>query len=354
MSLLDDLYEEYHYPSASKLLSIAKKKNLDLTKKQIDDFINQQDINQRYKQKEKKNLAPIVTDREHEDFQMDLLDFTKFGQKNKGLKWTLLVIDIFTRKGYARAIKSKEQENVLPALKEIMTEGKPMPTVISTDNGNEFKGSVDTYMKQNKIIHRTNIVDDHHMLGVIDRFSKTIKNILYKYMDKNNTTDWSSRLQKVIDKYNETPHSTMKDNTPDEMEERPSDARGIHYERVLQAKPKKDKINVGDFVRILTEKHILNNRSFHAMWSREIYVVEGKDGARFRLNNGKEYKQEQLQLTQAIPQDDEKEPSALEEDLRGAKVDRKLKEVGMKQSDILPRERSKREWQPKFDKDFSY
>jgi hypothetical protein len=265
------------------------------------------------------------------------------------------VIDIFTRKGYARAIKGKEQENVLPALKEIMTEGKPMPAVISTDNGNEFKGSVDTYMKQNKIIHRTNIVDDHHMLGVIDRFSKTIKNILYKYMDKNNTTDWSSRLQKVIDKYNETPHSTMKDNTPDEMEERPSDARGIHYERVLQAKPKKDKINVGDFVRILTEKHILNNRSFHAMWSREIYVVEGKDGARFRLNNGKEYKQEDLQLTQALPQDEEKQdPSALEEDLRGAKVDRKLKTVGMHQEDILPRERSKREWQPKFDKDFSY
>jgi hypothetical protein len=82
------------------------------------------------------------------------------------------------------------------------------------DDGCEFKGVFDTYLKENDI---ENIVIDskyHSTLGVIDRFSKTIKNTIEKLFSSTNSAVWFNFLGKMIEKYNQTPHNGIKQIAP--------------------------------------------------------------------------------------------------------------------------------------------
>src|SRR5690606_41428422 len=45
---------------------------------------------------------------------------------------------------------------------------------------------------------------------IIERFNRTLKNIMYKHFDANNTYNWVDNLQTCIDQYNNKRHSTIK------------------------------------------------------------------------------------------------------------------------------------------------
>jgi len=60
---------------------------------------------------------------------------------------------------------------------------------------------------------------DHNLLGVIDRFSKTIKTLINKQFQKNDDTKWFDKLQKLIVAYNNTPHNGIDGMTPNEAEQ---------------------------------------------------------------------------------------------------------------------------------------
>ena len=85
---------------------------------------------------------------------------------------------------------------------------------IVSDDGNEWKGEIDKEIfKKLNIYHKITITGDHNVLKPIDRFSQTIKGIIFKYFTHNNTTNWIDRLNKFIDTYNNTPHSEICDFT---------------------------------------------------------------------------------------------------------------------------------------------
>ena len=66
-------------------------------------------------------------------------------------------------------------------MKKLFAVIKP-PKVLSSDNGGEFKGVVAQYLKDNNIIQKMNEVGDHNVLGIVDRFSQTVKNKIYKFL----------------------------------------------------------------------------------------------------------------------------------------------------------------------------
>ena len=66
----------------------------------------------------------------------------------------LVCINCFTRALYARALKTKTQEEVEKQMRSIFIEAPHKPQVISTDNGLEFKGVVSEYLESKGIIQR--------------------------------------------------------------------------------------------------------------------------------------------------------------------------------------------------------
>ena len=70
-------------------------------------------------------------------WQLDLVDLQKFSKLNKGFKYLLTCIDVFSKHAWVRPLKTKEGNSVLNAFKEILKEGR-VPQKIQTDEGKEF------------------------------------------------------------------------------------------------------------------------------------------------------------------------------------------------------------------------
>ena len=67
----------------------------------------------------------------------DLLDIHQYARQNKGYKFILVVLDIFTRYAWARPLKNKTGVSVASALEDILYNGRK-PTKLWTDEGTEF------------------------------------------------------------------------------------------------------------------------------------------------------------------------------------------------------------------------
>ena len=66
----------------------------------------------------------ITANTPYEIFQIDLLDYTKYSRTNKGYKWILICVDVFTRKAYAIPMKDKTAKLTEEAFKQIIKEDK--------------------------------------------------------------------------------------------------------------------------------------------------------------------------------------------------------------------------------------
>ena len=123
----------------------------------------------------------------------------------------------FFSEGLCWANKTKNPWRRFGQLKKIF-ELSGTPNIIASDNGSEWKGVVANFLKEKNIVHRTNEVGDHHVLGVIDRLAKTIKNKIYQNFTAENNTKWLVPLKEIISTYNDTPHSRLDNMSPNEAE----------------------------------------------------------------------------------------------------------------------------------------
>ena len=71
----------------------------------------------------------------------DLVEMQKFSKWNKGIKYLLMVIDIFSKYGWIKPLKDKKTETVSLAFYEIF-KSKRKPTMLWTDKGSEFISKV--------------------------------------------------------------------------------------------------------------------------------------------------------------------------------------------------------------------
>ena len=106
-----------------------------------------------------------------------LLDMQNFSRQNKGFRYILLCIDVFTRRGYAQSLKSKSKSSVRDGFDTFFQALDITVSLIITDSDKEFMNrGVQDVFKQLKIRHATVEGGDHNALGIIDRFSRTIRN----------------------------------------------------------------------------------------------------------------------------------------------------------------------------------
>ena len=169
-------YKKYGYPSVKKLYMILEGKyKIDEIKR----VIEKQPVYQLYYNK-KKEAGHIITSHVGEEWFADLCFMDKFGRVNKGYHYILLVVDAYSRYCFGVPLKTKNIGEAVEGFKEILKEGKK-PEVLCSDQGSEFIGKAFINMlKEEGIIPQIVEKGDHHALGIIDRLTRTIKNIIYK------------------------------------------------------------------------------------------------------------------------------------------------------------------------------
>jgi hypothetical protein len=288
---LKEKWEKLGYPNPTKFHKYLNDNDNKITLKDVKLFIEKQISTQLHKQQQTKKFdIPFVAPLPNSQWQIDLIDMQKFGTANKGYKWILIAIDIFSRFLYALPVKNKQAIETANAFEQMIKTEKPK--LIISDDGGEWLGSFAKLLVSNDILHSKVDVGDHRKLGVVDRMIKTIKGSIYKYFTENDTTTWIDILPTFVESYNNLPHGGIGDLTPIEGKKYIGTITEIQANKIKNVK--KSNIKIGDKVRIRLSKTKFE-RGFAIRFSKTIYTVENKEGNSFVLNDGAKKRAQELQ-----------------------------------------------------------
>ena len=191
------------------------------------------------------------------------------GPKNKGFKYIMVVVDVFSKFAWAEPMKRLNDFESLAVLTRILDKMPEIPTNFVTDLGKEYYNrKVYDLFRRFGINHYS--LRGPHKASIAERFIRTLKSKIERYFYKNKTTKWIDILPQFIENYNKTYHRSIK-MAPMSVND---DNREQVY-RTLYPKLKdhiKPRLKVGDRVRILIEKNIFK-KGYKRSWSLEIYRV---------------------------------------------------------------------------------
>ena len=296
---LEKYYKKYNFPASSTFIKQLKNEGIKTTKQEIDKFIGNRVEQQKtiIKNERKKTLGKIVAYRPLSLIQMDIYVMAKYVKDNKGYKYILCMIDVFTRKVWAYKMKKKDNKNVQDSFKQFLSDSKIKkytPTILMSDNDSTFiNKSFHEILEKNQIIHQPNILDDHHALGLIDRFARTLKMILTRLFLQTKSTNWINYLDEIIKNYNNNGHSAIDYISPNEafLEKNFEKIYNINYEKSLFNISISD-IDVNDKVRIKIKGQF--RKGTEARYTDEVYTVKKVKGNAVTLDNDEVYKRSSL------------------------------------------------------------
>jgi hypothetical protein len=279
-------YKSYGYPSVKKLYRILEGK---YKTDEIKKVIEKEPVYQLYYNK-KKEIGHIMASHVGEEWFADLCFMDKFGGVNKGYHYILLVVDAYSRYCFAEPLKTKNISEVVIAFKKILDKGKK-PALLCSDNGSEFVGrAFKDLLDEEGIISQFVDVGDHHALGIIDRLTRTLKNIMYKNFIYNNNNVWIDKLEEIVEKYNNTPNEGILGFKPVDVYEEKEGVQVLlntyNFERGSGKKENKFKEGDEVLVRLPDDKF---KRGFHPKWSSDLEKVDKVNGRKVYIN-GKKYK----------------------------------------------------------------
>jgi len=219
---------------------------------------------------------------------------------NRNHAYILTCINVFSKMGYARPLRSKREAEVAKAMEQIIQEAGYSPHRVESDGGSEFTNKTfKKLMERYSILHHINDAGNHRQNSIIERFNRSLRDRIYQFFTKYNTFVWIDQLQDIIDQYNNTFHETIQ-MKPNEVSPENQD---IIFEHVFAEhktqEPKTASYNVGDRVRVKRAKERFGAKGAEVTFSRKIYVVEDVSDGRVRLEGStKAYQPRHLKLVE--------------------------------------------------------
>ena len=188
-----------------------------------------------------------------------------FAKFNRGVKYLLAVIDVFSKYGRLIPLKDKTGKFVASALKTIFEERKPEKMWV--DKGKEF------YNKDVKDLIELYSTENEEKSSIVERWIRTMKEKMWKYFSTKSTNVYMNVLSDLVKEYNNTRHSSIK-MTPVKASKKENELtvwRNFYPEH-LEIYDIKPKFSVGDKVRISKKKKTFE-KGYTARWTEEIFTI---------------------------------------------------------------------------------
>ena len=139
----------------------------------------------------------------------DLADMQLISKFNKGFRFLLFVIDIYSKYAWVVPLKDKKGESIANAFQKFLKESTRKPHKIWVDKGSEFHNSHFTkWLKGNNIEMYSTHNEGKSVIA--KRFIRTLKNKIYKYITSISKNVYIDKLDDIVDEYNNTYHRTTK------------------------------------------------------------------------------------------------------------------------------------------------
>ena len=196
---------------------------------------------------------------------VDLADTQSLSKKNKGIKYLLCAIDLFSKYAFVVPLKDKKGTSIANAFNKIIKQSNRKPNKIWVDQGSEFYNQdFKKWLSSNNISMYSTYNEGKS--AVAERFIITSKNKLYKHMTATGKNVYYNVLDDIVNKDNNTKHNTIK--------MKPKDVKDDNNKRVYidEHNEKSARYNVGDRARISRVKNIFA-KGYTSNWSKEIFIV---------------------------------------------------------------------------------
>ena len=196
---------------------------------------------------------------------VDLADMQLLSKYNKGIRFVLSVIDIFSKYAWVVPIKDKKGISIVKAFQIILKQSNRKPNKIWVDKGSEFYNAYfKKWLRDNDIVMYSTHNEGKSVVAEI--FIRTLKSKIYKYMTSISKNAYIDKLDDIVDEYNNTYHTTIK--------MKPANVKDNTYINADKEINNKDpKFKVDDHVRISKYKNIFA-KGYMPNWSEEVFVIK--------------------------------------------------------------------------------
>ena len=165
-------------------------------------------------------------------------------KKNKGIKYLLCAIDLFSKYAFVVPLKDKKGISIVNAFNKIIKQSNRKPNKIWVDQGGEFYNhNFKKWLSDNDIIMYSTYNEGKSV--VAETFIRTLKNKLYKHMMATGKNVYYV-LDYVVNEYNNTKHNTIKMKPKDV-----GDNKGMYID---EHNEKDIRFKVGDELEYLNSK----------------------------------------------------------------------------------------------------
>ena len=277
--LFNDVRRPGSFQSTSKLhKSIQKEGRYQLGTQRLRRWLQNQPEHSRNRAFNAKNVkrGRVIVTGINDQFDADLADYYKLSQANDGAKYVLVVIDVFSRYAWVESIKDKTNESVKEAFTSIFQRGQT-PRRLRTDRGNEFTAStMDDFYETYNISHF--FTANEPKANYAERFIKTLKSKLGRYMTARGSERYVDALQDTVDSYNKTYHNSIRMSPSEVSPENKDPLWWMQYKPLKKIRdrppkvPPEYKYKVGDSVRIPHVSTVFG-REYDARWTEEIFKI---------------------------------------------------------------------------------
>ena len=139
----------------------------------------------------------------------DLSDMQLISKFNKGFRFLLCVIDIFSKYAWVVPLKDEKRVNIVNAFQSILKKSNKKPNKIWLDKGSEFySNSFRKWLQENDIAMYSTHSEGKSV--VTERFIRTLKDRIYKHMASILKNVYIDKLDDIVNEYNNTYHRTIK------------------------------------------------------------------------------------------------------------------------------------------------
>ena len=276
MKLLNDLYYSPGLPttfgSVARLWKAARRIDKRLKKEDVENWLLAQDAYTLHRKAKRKLSAEprIYVSGIDEQWAMDLCDVSNIAEHNNDKNFILTVIDVFSKWADAEPVARKSGPQVTAAFQAVLNRTDRRPQKVETDHGKEFYNKQFAQLcKRNDIHHFSS--QSSHKASVVERFNRSLKELMYKWFSANNTYTWLDILPQLLKTYNTRHHrsigrSPITVNHTNEAEV---------YQRLYKRKKRErwgKLLKVGDLVRISKKRHVFE-KGYLPQFTEEVFRV---------------------------------------------------------------------------------
>lgn len=191
-----------------------------------------------------------------------------FSRDNKGHKFILSIIDVFSKYGWLVPLRDKKGTTVRDAFQAVFK--SRIPKKLWTDKGTEFynKEVKELLQKHDVELYST---ENEEKSSVVERWNRTMKEKMFKYFSANSTRTYIDVLSDLVHQYNTTKHRSIK-MTPTAASQKENETKVFWnlYGDLPPMQPPRFK--VGDKVRITKKKGVFE-KGYTPRWTEEVFTV---------------------------------------------------------------------------------